>query len=157
MVLLELRIPPVGVFLIIGVMMYILQISGYTLEIELLYRMIIIGPLALLGAYVALMGVIQFRRFKTTVNPFKPHESSSLVTTGVYSWSRNPMYLGLLCYLIALSVYFAAPITLIGPIFFKLYMDRFQIQPEERFLVELFGDEYLRYSKKVNRWIGSHD
>lgn len=147
------RIPPVGVFFISAVVMYLVQRSAFTIELEMLYKMILIGPLALFGAYVALMGVIEFRNNQTTVNPFTPEHSSVLVTDGVYSWSRNPMYLGLLCYLMALFVYFAAPIALVGPALFKLYMDRFQILPEERHLTRIFGEEYLTYSTKVSRWI----
>lgn len=150
----EMRIPPVGVFLICAGIMYLAQRSAFTVEVELLYRMILIGPLALFGAYVALMGVVQFKNAQTTVNPFTPDKSSVLVTNGVYAWSRNPMYLGLLCYLLALFVFFAAPIALIGPALFKIYMDRLQIHPEERFLTQLFGEHYLNYTSKVNRWIG---
>ncbi len=149
----EMRIPPVGVFLICVSIMYLVQRSAFTVEIELLYKMIFIGLLALFGAYVALMGVVQFKNAQTTVNPFTPENSSVLVTTGVYSLSRNPMYLGLLCYLLALFVYFAAPIALIGPALFKIYMDRFQIHPEERYLTQLFGEQYITYSTKVARWI----
>lgn len=151
----EMRIPPVGVFLIAVILMVVLQRSAFTIEIELLYRMIIIAPLALFGAYMALMGVVEFKNAQTTVNPFKPENATKLLTTGVYSWSRNPMYLGLLCYLLALFVYFAAPIALVGPALFMIYMNRFQIYPEERYLTQLFGEEYVSYSAKVNRWIGS--
>ena len=98
MKLFEMRVPPVGVFLICAGIMYVVPRSVFTVEIELLYRMILIGPLALFGAYVALMGVVQFKNAQTTVNPFAPGKSSVLVTNGVYAWSRNPMYLGLLCY-----------------------------------------------------------
>lgn len=150
---LEMRIPPVGVFLICTIIMYLIQLSAFKIEVELLYRMIVIAPLALFGAYVALMGVVQFKNAQTTVNPFTPGKSSVLVTNGVYAWSRNPMYLGLLCYLLALSVYFAAPFALVGPALFKLYMDRFQIHPEERFLTQLFGEHYVTYFAKVRRWI----
>jgi protein-S-isoprenylcysteine O-methyltransferase Ste14 len=151
----EMRIPPVAVFLICAIVMYLVQRSAYTFEIELLYRMILIAPLALFGAYVALMGVVQFKNAQTTVNPFTPGKSSVLVTSGVYSWSRNPMYLGLLCYLLALFVYFAAPIALVGPALFKIYMNRFQIQTEERYLTQIFGETYIIYTSSVNRWIGN--
>lgn len=147
------RIPPVGVFIVCVVIMYFVQRSAFKIELEMLYKMMIIGPLALFGGYVALMGVIEFRNKQTTVNPFTPENSSVLVTNGVYSWSRNPMYLGLLCSLLALFVYFAAPIALVGPALFKLYMDRFQILPEERHLTRIFGEKYLTYSAKVSRWI----
>jgi protein-S-isoprenylcysteine O-methyltransferase Ste14 len=149
----EMRIPPVGVFLICVVIMYLVQRTTFAVEVELLYRMILIAPLALIGAYMALMGVIQFKNAQTTVNPFTPGKSSVLVVDGVYARSRNPMYLGLLCYLLTLFVYFSAPIAMVGPALFKIYMERFQIQPEERFLTQLFGEQYVSYSAKVRRWI----
>lgn len=150
----EMRVPPVGVFLIGVLLIYLLQSSTYRVDIELSYRILVIGPLALYGAYVALMGVVQFRKAQTTVNPFTPGKSSVLVTSGVYASSRNPMYLGLLCNLIALSVYFATPVTLMVPACFKIYMDHFQIHPEERILNQIFGEEYVAYCATVNRWIG---
>ena len=132
-----------------------IQRFSTTVEVELLYRLIVIAPMAFGGSYVALMGVLQFKTSKTTVNPFKPEDSTVLVSDGVYAFSRNPMYLGLLCYLIALFFYFLAPLAVLGPLFFKLYIDRFQIYPEERRLMKIFGEQYEWYLGHVNRWIGS--
>jgi protein-S-isoprenylcysteine O-methyltransferase Ste14 len=151
----EMRIPPVGVFLVCAGLMYMIQRFSTTVEVELLYRLIVIAPVAFGGSYVALMGVLQFKTSKTTVNPFKPEDSTVLVSDGVYAFSRNPMYLGLLCYLIALFFYFLAPLAVLGPLFFKLYIDRFQIYPEERRLMKIFGEQYEWYLGHVNRWIGS--
>lgn len=111
------------------------------------------GALILLGAVVALAGVVAFRRHKTTVNPFKPEQSTSLVATGVYRLSRNPMYLGLLLALMGWSAFLANWASALVLPAFVAYMNRFQIQPEERALTERFGSQFLAYTKSVRRWL----
>lgn len=108
---------------------------------------------ALLGALVALAGVVAFRRHKTTVNPFTPEQSTSLVATGIYRLSRNPMYLGLLLALVGWSAYLANWASALVLPAFVAYMNRFQIQPEERALTERFGSRFLAYSRTVRRWL----
>ena len=77
----------------------------------------------------------------------------TLVATGVYSFTRNPMYLGMVLVLLAWTVFLASPWTLAGPALFALYITRFQIVPEERVLAELFGNSFAAYRKRVRRWI----
>jgi protein-S-isoprenylcysteine O-methyltransferase Ste14 len=116
-------------------------------------RLVVALALVLAGALVAAAGVVAFRRHKTTVNPFTPDQSSSLVTMGVYRFSRNPMYLGFLLALAGWAVYLASwPAALWLPAF-VLYMNRFQIQPEERALLERFGQQFVTYSKTTRRWL----
>ncbi len=109
--------------------------------------------LILLGAVVALAGVVAFRRHKTTVNPFTPEQSTSLVATGVYRLSRNPMYLGLLLALMGWSACLANWVSALVLPAFVAYMNRFQIQPEERALRERFGSQFLAYAESVRRWL----
>lgn len=110
--------------------------------------------LAICGAITCGMGVMTFRRAGTTVNPTKPNQASSLVTTGIYEMSRNPMYLGFLALLIGWSLYLAnAVVLMLVPIGFVAYMNRFQIAAEERALKSLFGDEYVSYARRVRRWL----
>jgi protein-S-isoprenylcysteine O-methyltransferase Ste14 len=97
--------------------------------------------------------VLSFRRAKTTVNPLKPETSASLVSTGVYSFTRNPMYLGMALVLLAWAAYLASPWALAGPALFALYITRFQIIPEERVLARLFGTSFAEYRKRVRRWL----
>ena len=107
----------------------------------------------LLAVAINLTAVFSFVRRKTTINPVKPQAATSLVTTGVFARSRNPMYLGLLLFLIG----FALQVNIVGGVpllfLFALYLNRFQILPEERALAEKFGDEFREYSKKVRKWI----
>lgn len=96
---------------------------------------------------------IRFRRANTTVNPLKPQAASSLVTAGIYRYTRNPMYLGLLFLLVAWAVLLSSPFALLGPVAFVTYISRFQIVPEERVLAALFGAEYAAYQAGVRRWL----
>ena len=116
-------------------------------------RVAVALAIALAGIGVALSGVIGFRRAKTTVNPLKPETTTSLVTSGVYRFTRNPMYVGLAMALLALAVFFSSPAAVSGPLVFILYMTRFQIVPEERALSAMFGATYSTYRARVRRWL----
>jgi protein-S-isoprenylcysteine O-methyltransferase Ste14 len=106
-----------------------------------------------LAIVVGISAIISFKRHKTTVNPTKPEASTSVVSSGVYSLSRNPMYLAMLISLISLGYYLqqitALPIILI----FIAYMTRFQIIPEEKMLTKIFSQQYLDYQSRVRRWL----
>ena len=108
---------------------------------------------AVIGSAFSLAGLAAFRRARTTVNPVKPQSASSLVVSGVYGVTRNPMYLGLLLLLLAWAAFLWSPWALIGPVAFVAYIDRFQIGPEERALSALFGDAYASYRRRVRRWL----
>ena len=78
---------------------------------------------------------------------------TQLVTSGVYRYTRNPMYLGMACLLLAWAVYLQNPLALLGVPLFMAYITQFQIKPEERMLVKLFGDAFIRYRQQVRRWL----
>ena len=104
------------------------------------------------GALVSLGGVMQFRRARTTVNPLTPEASSTLVISGVYRWTRNPMYLGFLIALCGWAVYlWNATSVLVLPLFI-VYMNRSQIAPEERALRARFGQQF-EDCRSVRRWL----
>jgi protein-S-isoprenylcysteine O-methyltransferase Ste14 len=113
----------------------------------------IAGVVFAIGLAIALSAVAWFRRARTTVNPLAPETVSSLVTSGIYRVTRNPMYLGLLFALLAWAVLLANPIALIFLPLFVLYMNRFQIGPEETALEARFGSEFLSYKAGVRRWL----
>jgi protein-S-isoprenylcysteine O-methyltransferase Ste14 len=150
---LELRIPPPVVGLITGAGMWAVANLLPILQLPVIARLSLATILAAVGIAVAVGGVISFRRAKTTVNPLKPESSASLVTAGVYSFTRNPMYLGMLLVLVAWGVFLSSLWSLVGPIFFALYITRFQIVPEERVLDRLFGAPFIEYRKRVRRWL----
>jgi len=108
---------------------------------------------ALAGVGLSIAGVVSFRFAKTTVNPMKPEKTSALVCSGVYRLTRNPMYLGLALVLVAWAVFLSSAWALLGPLAFVLYMNRFQIAPEERALASMFGVPYAAYRSRVRRWM----
>jgi protein-S-isoprenylcysteine O-methyltransferase Ste14 len=116
-------------------------------------RLIFPVGLALLGALTCLGGVVAFRRAKTTVNPMEPNTTSSLVVSGIYRYTRNPMYLGFLLILIAWAAALSNVLALLSAPAFVLYMNCFQILPEERALASRFARDYAEYRARVRRWI----
>lgn len=115
-------------------------------------RPIALGLFAL-GVAISLAGVIAFRRARTTTNPLRPDAASALVVTGIYTRTRNPMYLGFVVMLLAWCAWLAHPVTLLGIPGFVAWMNRFQIPAEERAIGALFGAEFERYCARVRRWI----
>jgi len=108
----------------------------------------------IIGFVIIFSATKEFRKSETTVNPMKPETSTYLVTSGIFKYSRNPMYLGLTSILLASCFYFSSllGIILYVPLFI-FYITVFQIIPEEGAMKNLFNDEYLDYCSKVRRWI----
>lgn len=130
-------------------------VSQYIPGVELSagLRTIAAALVVLIGGFFCIAGVVSFRRAKTTVNPLKPETTSALVTSGIYRVSRNPMYVGFALFLVAWAVYLSSPWALVGVVGFVLYIDRFQIQPEERALTVLFAADFERYKNSVRSWV----
>lgn len=107
-----------------------------------------------IGVSVIFLATRQFKISKTTVNPLKPETASSLVTSGIFRRTRNPMYLGLTSLLISFSIYFSSVFGIIIylPLFIS-YITIFQIIPEEDAMNKLFNNDYKSYCLKVRRWI----
>jgi protein-S-isoprenylcysteine O-methyltransferase Ste14 len=150
---LELKIPPVLVWLVMAGAMLGASHSTPSLSFTLASSVAIALALVALGIALAAAGVIAFRRSRTTVNPLTPDASSSVVTGGVYRISRNPMYLGFLLALAGWAVYLSnAGAAVLVPAFVA-YMTQFQIKPEERALLAKFGSEFAQYMSRVRRWL----
>ena len=150
---LELKVPPPLVAAIVAAAMWGISRVTPLLEVARAYRVCAAITIATAGGFFSIGGFLAFRRARTTVNPMKPESASSLVASGVYRITRNPMYVGLLLVLIAWATFLAAPWALLGPLAFVLYIGRFQIVPEEAVLTRLFGTEYAEYKAKVHRWL----
>ncbi len=150
---LHLKIPPLVVAPLLVVLMWIISPSPPPLAAPVLGLVIAAIATAMAGAGIAIAGILAFRTASTTVNPLKPEKASSLVTSGIYTVTRNPMYLGLLFVLVGWAVFLFAPLAWVGPVVFVVYMDRFQIQPEEKVLESIFGASYREYTAKVRRWL----
>ena len=140
--------------LILGVVMWVLN-RYYPLLVvipkpwnALGWGVMAIAPIAPIAA------VSQFRRAHTTVNPHKPETTTSLVTSGVYAWTRNPMYLGLSVLLLGWAIKLGTLSPLAGPLLFISLMQYLQIPSEEDALRIRFGNDYQQYCHRVNRWLG---
>ena len=114
---------------------------------------IIAASFLLLGIIILITAVLSFKRQSTTVSPLQPEKASYLVVSGIFKYSRNPMYLGMLLILISMTIKF----NFVGGILiifgFITFITKFQIIPEETALERLFGKEFTRYKKKTKRWI----
>ncbi|MDH5479831.1 MAG: isoprenylcysteine carboxylmethyltransferase family protein [Nitrosomonas sp.] len=153
---LELRIPPVILLALCAIFMWITALFYPSLTVNPNYShaVILLSLLLLmLGSGFVLLAIFWFYRAGTTVNPLRPEQTTSLVVTGVYSYSRNPVYLGLAMILLSWAIYLSNMLSLLFVIVFILAMNRFQIEPEEKILYKLFGDQYKQYQNKVRRWI----
>lgn len=149
----KLFIPPPLIGLLTGAGMWGLarMLPDLTIEASLL-RWCALAVMAV-GVLIEAVSVLAFLRARTTVTPLKPEKASTLVVSGLYHVSRNPMYLGMLILLIGWALWLANPAALILPPVFVLYLTVFQIKPEEAALSEKFGSDYEAYRGRVRRWI----
>ena len=145
------KIPPPIVTLLFGLIIYFSKNIFPDINNMIFYALslffIVAGPLILISA------ARSFRAQQTTINPIDIHKTSSLVVTGIFKYSRNPMYLGLLMIVISTSIFYLNIFSITTPILFYFWINRFQIKREEIFLTEKFGKEYLLYMTKTRRWI----
>ncbi len=150
---LELKIPPVAVFFVFVAIMWLLATAVPLAGVVLPAKKPIAAGAAAVGGVFAGAGILSFLRARTTLDPTDPGKAASLVTTGIYAISRNPMYLSLLFLLAGWAVYLSNLAALVVLPFFAAYLNRFQILPEERALASLFGSEFQVYCKRVRRWL----
>jgi protein-S-isoprenylcysteine O-methyltransferase Ste14 len=151
---LELKIPPPVVFVLTACAMWGISLAGGVPPgLRDPFRGIVAAAIVVAGVGIDLASVMAFRRAATTVNPMKPEKTSVLVTAGPYRFSRNPMYAGLLLILLGWGLFLSSAIAFLGPLLFVLYINRFQIGPEERMLALTFRQAYVRYKSRVRRWL----
>ena len=150
---LELRVPPVAVVLVIAIAMWLVANGLPSFAFDFPGRRWMVLALLIAGGVCGVAGVVSFRRARTTVDPRHPDKASRVVDSGIYRFTRNPMYLGLLLILAAWSLHLSSIAALAGLAGFVIYMTRFQIVPEERLLHAKFGEAYGRYLASVRRWL----
>jgi len=150
---LALKVPPVAQVIITAAAMYGVSKMVPTLTFSLSGSTALAVCLGVIGLSLGIMGVTQFRIAQTTPNPQALEKVSSLVTSGVYQYSRNPMYVGLVLILSGWAFYLSHFLAFVLLPIFILYMTRFQIQPEELMMARKFGKTYQDYLNKVRRWI----
>jgi protein-S-isoprenylcysteine O-methyltransferase Ste14 len=147
-----LKIPPAVVFLCTALLMYVLAVFLPVGYFDFYGRYYLVTGLLMLATILGLVALLQFFSAKTTIDPRKPYNSTHLVTRGVYAITRNPMYLSLLLILLALGLYWGNAFNTLLAAGFVMYMNRFQIIPEETALKKNFGKEYEQYCVRVRRW-----
>lgn len=147
------RIPPPVVTVLTGLAMGAASLVTPMLELPTVIRFSALGAVLLVGGVFGATAFIAFAKANTTINPVNIDQASALVTTGVYGISRNPMYVGLAALLVALALGLSNAWLLLGPLFFIAFITRFQIIPEERAMLALFGAEYAAYRRRVRRWL----
>ncbi|RPH99829.1 MAG: isoprenylcysteine carboxylmethyltransferase family protein [Lysobacterales bacterium] len=150
---LELKIPPVAVTLLLAGLMWGMGHTPPGFDLPLAPRLTALAVFASAAATVGLSAVWSFRRARTTVNPLSPQGCTVLVTSGVFRFSRNPMYLALLLALVGWGLFLANGVAVLLALAFIPYMNRFQIAPEERTLQQAFGHAFDDYCRQVRRWL----
>ena len=147
---LKTKIPPPLITLICILIIYFFEKEFIFFEDWNIY---ISGFFLLWGLVIIAFAVFKFAKTKTTVDPTKPSKTSSLVISGIYRITRNPMYLGMLFLIISFTFY---KLSLLGAIVipsFIFYINKYQIEPEEYEMRKKFGENFEDYCKKVDRWI----
>lgn len=150
---LELTVPPPLVMLVIGLIMWLLSFLFPAFALPAISSRAGAMIIGAVGLGISMAGVITFKRARTTSDPRKPADASVLVTSGIYRYTRNPMYLGVLLVLIGWGVLLGNVLALICALVFVPYISRYQIQPEERLLQDKFGEPFVSYKAAVRRWI----
>jgi protein-S-isoprenylcysteine O-methyltransferase Ste14 len=146
-------IPPPIVAMLVAALMWLTDAALPRARFELPLRDVLVGALALLALGLMLLAVWAFWRARTTVNPMRPERASSLVTTGVFAYSRNPIYLGDLLLLAAWAMWLgnAASLSLLAA--FVAWITLTQIRAEEAALRARFGADFDDYCRRVRRWL----
>lgn len=150
---LMLKVPPLAAMLLAGIAAWFVAKTWSTPHFDSVYLPVISTAFGLLGVGCSLLGVISFRSARTTVNPLNPSAATTLVMSGVYRFTRNPMYLGFLLTLVAEIIWLGNPCALAVAPAFVIYLNHFQIAPEECALRDLFGVEFNTYTARVPRWL----
>lgn len=149
---LELKVPPLLLVCICLILMWWLGGGVTHSAIPMIARIFILFSISVLAIVVCLLGVWEFKLKKTTINLISPKSSHHLVQTGIYKYSRNPMYLSFVLFLTAFAVFLSSVYATVVPIFIG-YITMFQIKPEEAVLRQLFGNDYREYAEKARRWL----
>lgn len=150
---LELKVPPVVAVILFAVVMAGVARLLPVLSFVLPGRLGLAIALTLAGIAMSLVGILAFRRHQTTLNPLNPGAATAIVTTGVYRFTRNPMYVGFVLILAGWAAFLAHMGAVLGVPLCMAYLTQFQIKPEERILLDKFGGSFEDYRARVRRWI----
>ncbi|OYD15132.1 hypothetical protein CH333_06460 [candidate division WOR-3 bacterium JGI_Cruoil_03_44_89] len=146
----ERMLPPTYLYLSIVIMAVLHFLFPVVKVIPFPWNLLGAVPLAL-GVVINILADSAFKKQETTVKPFE--ESKTLIMSGVFRISRHPMYIGFVLILIGLAVLMGTLTPYLVIVVFAFLMDFIFIRGEERMLEETFGENWLKYKKKVRRWI----
>lgn len=150
---LETRIPPPAVMLLCAAGAYV-SAQQWPLESEIrLWVQVAAYPVVFLGLLLNLLPKLQFKRAGTTVNPLAPERAQHLVTTGIYRYTRNPMYLGHALILLGWTLWLQHPLGLLWVVVYVLWVTRLQILPEEQILARRFPEDFQAFKQRARRWL----
>jgi protein-S-isoprenylcysteine O-methyltransferase Ste14 len=146
------KIPPLFLMVLFAIAMLLVtalppRSARFSAQIPLAVTLIALSGVLILSA------IGGFLRAKTSMNPRQPWHVNSIVTSGIYRLSRNPMYLGFVLLLAAWAVILAHPVSAALVPAFAACVYQWQIRPEERVLEQKFGDAFMEYKSRVRRWI----
>ena len=145
------KIPPPLIVLVLVISIYFsskkIDLINIPFQLQISFFILSIGLL------IFLYPVLQFIKSKTTVDPIKFKKVNKLVTSGIFKYSRNPMYLGMLMVVLSTSIFYLNIFSILTPFLFIFWINKFQIKREEVFLTEKFGKEYLSYKNKTRKWL----
>lgn len=147
------RVPPPILTALTGLVMAGASIALPPAPLPPTLRMALGGAAFILAGAFGRPAINAFIAAKTTINPVKIDQASTLVTTGIYARSRNPMYVALTALLGSLAFALGNGWLLLGPLLFAAFIARYQIAPEERAMAARFGAEYAAYVARVRRWL----
>jgi len=149
----KLRIPPLVQAATCALISWALAVLVPRTSISLSWLSHVAIGLLVIGLAILLAAVFDFSRNETTVNPLEPEQAETLVVSGLFRFTRNPMYLGMALVLSAWALYLANALAIIGPVLFVASITALQIKPEEEVLGKIFGQDYAEYRKRVRRWL----
>ncbi len=146
------KIPPPIILLLSGIAMWFVAHSEYAFKIAVPFALVIAIIVAASGIYVSASAIRRFKVAETTISPLQPDSATSLVHHGIFSKTRNPMYVGLFLVLLGWAVWLQSLSNVLVLFAFVLWLTELQIKPEEAALKRVFGQGYIDYCKRVRRW-----
>lgn len=149
----KLKIPPPVQLIFSAILMWILSIYGDHFGLNFKYNNEFALSCLIAGVVIIGLSIVTFRMAETTITPLHPDKSSNLVKTGIYQYTRNPMYLGLLLILFSIWWYLQNLASMFVLPIYVWFISKYQIIPEEEILYKLFGQNYKNYQDNVRRWI----
>ena len=144
---------PLAITLFFVFTMSVIANLNFLVYVHFPFQVLVSILIILVGVISVVVGGSLFRKAKTTVNPIDPHKTTQLVTNGIYSLSRNPMYIGFLLWLVGYALFLGNIFNFILLPIFVVIVNKLYILPEEVALEKLFGLEFVEYKHRVNRWL----